>query len=77
MQQVKIGDVKLVHDDTTRANWKLVVVKLVNKRADGLIPLANICTVTGKTNRPIAYLYPLEITTPKQSTIVLHDHTDQ
>ena len=40
----------------------------MNKGADGFIPLANICTATGKTNRPIAYLYLLEITAAKEST---------
>ena len=60
-QKVKIGDVVLVHDDTPRMKWKLAVIEGVNKGADGLIRSADIRTATGKTNRPIARLYPLEV----------------
>jgi len=35
-QQVKVGDVVLVHDDTKRVNWRLAVIKSVNK---GLQPI--------------------------------------
>ena len=58
---MKIGDVVLIHDDTPRIQWKLAVIEQVNKGADGLIHSADIRTSTGKTNRPIAKLYPLEI----------------
>ena len=61
-QQVKVGDVVLVHDDTTRINWKFAVIESVNKGADGMIRSANIRTANGKTNRPIARIYPLEVT---------------
>ena len=59
-QQVNIGDVVFVHDDSARVNWKLAVIESVNKGADGLIRSANIRTATGRTNRPIARLYPLK-----------------
>ena len=29
-QQVKVGDVVLVHDDTKRVNWRLAVIESVN-----------------------------------------------
>jgi len=38
------------------------VIEGVNKGADGLIRSADIRTTTGRTNRPIARLYPLEVT---------------
>ena len=60
-QRVKIGDMILVHDDTPRIKWKLGVIEGVNKGADGLIQSAVIQTTTGKTNQPIAHLYPLEV----------------
>ena len=60
-QQVKTGDIVLVHDNTTRINWRLAVIESVNKGADGMIRSANIRTATGRTNRPIAKLYPLEV----------------
>ena len=61
-QRVKIGDIILVHGDTPRIKWKFGVIEGVNKGADGLIRSAVIQTTTGKTNQPIAHLYPLEVT---------------
>ena len=60
-QRVKIGDIILVHDDTPRIKWKLGVIEGVNKGVDGLIRSAVIQTTTGKTNQPIAHLYPLKV----------------
>ena len=61
-QTVKSGDVVLIQDDTPCMNWKLAVVERLNKGADGLTHSADIRTSTGRTNRPIAKLYPLEVT---------------
>ena len=61
IQQVRIGDVVLVHDDTPRINWQLAVIEDVIRGSDGLIRAANIRTKAGRTNRPIARLYPLEV----------------
>ena len=52
----------LVHDDSARVNWKLAGIESVNKGGDGLIRSANIRMATRRTNRPIARLYPLEVT---------------
>ena len=65
-----MGDV-LVHDDSARVNWKLAVVESLNKGADGLVRSANIRTATGRTNRPIAHLYPLEVTVNSEVTAKL------
>jgi len=67
-QQINIGDVVLVHDDTARVNWRLAVIESLNKGEDGLVRSANIRTTTGRTNRPIARLYPLEVTAADQPT---------
>ena len=68
------------HDDTARINWKLAVIESVNKGADGLVRSANIRTATGRTNRPIACLYPLEVTatemTVKPSTVKMPQSKD-
>ena len=64
-QKVKQGDVVLVHDDGPRANWRLAVIENLVSGNDGLIRSADIRTSTGRTNRSIACLYPLEIS-PKQ-----------
>jgi len=59
---VKIGDIVLVHDDTARVNWKLTVIESLSKGTDDMIRSANVRTTGGRTNRPIACLYPLEVT---------------
>ena len=59
-QNVQVGDVVLVHDDASRISWQLAVIEEVIKGADGLIRAASIRTKNGKTNRPIAKLYPIE-----------------
>ena len=61
-----------VHDDTKRVNWRLAVIKAVHKGADGLIRSADIRTATGKMNRSIARLYPLEV-----SSVDSPQHNDQ
>ena len=60
-QQVEQGDVVLVHDDSLRMSWKLVVIEELLKGKDGLVWAANIRMVHGRTNRPIARLIPLEV----------------
>ena len=69
IQTVKPGAIVLVHDDTLRLNWRLAVVEDTITGADGLIRAANIRTSTGKTNRPITKLYPLETTTTESDTL--------
>ena len=63
IQKISIGDVVLVHDEGPRIQWKLAVIEKLNKGRDGMICSADIRTSTGKTNRPIVKLYPLEVTT--------------
>ena len=59
---MKPGAVVLAHDDTLCINWRLAVVEDTIAGEDGLVRAANIRTSTGRTNRPIAKLYPLEVT---------------
>ena len=51
-----------MHDDTPRLRWKLAVIEELVKGKDRLIRSAVIRTSNGVTNRPIAKLYPMEIT---------------
>ena len=60
-QSVKVGDIVLVHDDIPRAKWKMAVVEQLLQGKDGYTRAANIRYSGGKTNRPIAKLYPLEV----------------
>ena len=70
-QKVKQGDVVLVHDDGPRANWRLAVIENLVSGNDGLIRSADIRTSTGRTNRPIARLYPLEVSTKQEAKPIL------
>ena len=60
-QQVKIGDIVLVHDDGPRMNWKMAVVESLATGKDGLVHSANVRTSRGLTNRPLVKLFPLEV----------------
>ena len=75
-QRVRIGDIVLVHDDTPRIKWKLAVIEGLNKGSDGLVRSANIRTANGKTNRPIARLYPLEVTAAEPTKDTVQQSTD-
>jgi len=66
MQRVKIGDVVLIHNDGPRIHWKLTVIEKLSK---GVIRSAEVRTNSGKTNRPIAKLYPLEVTDDSTTSI--------
>ena len=50
IQTVKVGDVVLMHDDTPRLHWRLVVIEDVIKGLDGFVRAARIQTNSGKTN---------------------------
>ena len=75
-QQVKTGDVVLIHDDGPRLRWKMAVIEELIVGGDGLVRAANIRTSSGRTNRPIAKLYPLEVasTTEDNSDQLPQDH---
>lgn len=61
-QTVNVGDVVQIHDDVPRSQWRLAVIEEVNRGDDGYIRSVTVRTTNGKTNRPIARLYPLEVT---------------
>ena len=58
----------LIHDDKPCVDWRLAVIEELIPGGDGVIRAANICISTGKTNRPITKLYPLEVNTNVDST---------
>ena len=57
----QIVKIVLVHDDVPRNKWRLAVIERLDKGYDGLIHTAYIRTSTGRANRPITRLYPLEV----------------
>ena len=61
IQQVKRGDIVLVHDDVPRATWRMAVIEELIVGQDGLTRAAAIRTSTGTTSRPITRLYRLEL----------------
>ena len=73
-QCIKVGDIVLIHDDIPRAKWKMAVV---SGTAKCYTRAANIRYSGGRTNRPIAKLYPLEVSsTNSDSNKVLHATTE-
>ena len=67
-QPIKTGNVVLIHDDSPRTNWKMAMVQRLIKGNDGYVRAAEIKTNTGRTNRPISKLYPLEISANEEDT---------
>jgi len=61
VQTPRVGDVVQIHDDCPRIQWRLGVIERLNQGADGLVRSVQLRTPTGRTNRPVAKLYPLEI----------------
>ena len=53
-----------MYDESPRSTWKLAIVEELRTGKDGLVRAANIKTSQGRTNRPIAKLIPLEVSTP-------------
>ena len=69
LQIVKVGDIVLIHDDTPRMQWRLAMIEEVIKGLDGLVRAARIRTSSGKTNRPLAKLFPLEVNASERQGI--------
>ena len=67
-QEIKVGDVVIVHNEGPRSTWRLAVVKALHRGHDGLVRAADIRTSTGETSRPIAKLYPLDISEGEQTS---------
>ena len=61
VQDIKIGDVVLVHNDGNRLLWKLAIIKELIHGRDNYTRAAILKTDTGTINRPITKLYPLEV----------------
>ena len=79
-QVINKGDVVVVHDNTSRMQWKLAVVEDLIKGNDGLVRAAHIRTANCRTTRPIVKLYPLEVAgndNQSQRREVATDHTDE
>ena len=66
-QTIKVGDIVLIHDDIPRINWRLAMIEELITGNDGLTRAAILRTASGQTNRPIARLYPLEVTAGTRS----------
>ena len=76
-ETIKVGDVVQVHDDNVRLTWKLAVVESLIRGRDGYVRAANIRTKSGRTNRPITKLYPLEVTAKTEELDVAHKDCGQ
>ena len=72
-QKVRVGDIVQIHDEGPRINWRLAVIEELITGKDGLVRAANIRTSTGRTNRPIIKLYPLEVSSSSNSEASTND----
>ena len=64
MQNVKVGEVVLIHDDGPRLHWRLSIIDSFIQGNDGLVRAVNVRTSNRVTSRPISRLYPLEVSLP-------------
>ena len=60
-ETVSEGQVVQIHEDGPRVGWKCAVITGLIRGPDGQVRAAELRTVSGKTNRPISKLYPLEV----------------
>ena len=67
MQNVKVGDVVLIHIDGPRLHWKLGIIDSLLQGNNGLVHAVNVWTNNRVTSRPINRLYPLEVSLPSNS----------
>ena len=74
-EQIKVGDVMLVHDDCPRMNWKMAIVEGLVTGNDGRVRSATIRTRSGVTNRPVMKLYPLEVTDKTDAELIRKEKT--
>ena len=75
-QTVKTGDVVQIHDDIPRSRWKLGAIEELVKGNDGYIRSVTVRTASGRTNRPIARLYPLEVEDPSTDVEPVQQETE-
>ena len=76
-QSVNIGDVVQIHDDAPRSQWKLGVIDGLNRGNDGYIRSVTVRTASDRTNRPIARLYPLEVSADECSVSGISEGSTQ
>ena len=72
-QNVRVGDVVVVHDDVPRSRWQLAIIEELIEGLDGGIRAAKIRTANGKTNRPVTKLFPLEVNDISESSVNARD----
>lgn len=64
VQNVKVEDMVLIHNDGPRLHWRLGVIDSLIQGNDGLVRAVNVRTNNRVTSRPISRLYPLEVSHP-------------
>ncbi len=59
---MKIGDIVIIKgEEKNWGRWKLAVVTAIILGRDGVIRVAKLRTGKGELERPIQFLYPLEL----------------
>lgn len=71
---IQLGDIVLIHEDNhKRVHWPMGMVTSLRKGNDGLVRSAEVRMKDGTTNRPIAKLYPLEVSADLQDEADMPD----
>ena len=60
-QEIKEGDICLIHNENPRKLWQLGRVTKVIPGTDGQVRVAELKTQSGETNRPIKKLFPIGV----------------
>ncbi|XP_074652800.1 uncharacterized protein LOC141907098 [Tubulanus polymorphus] len=60
-EQIKVGEVVIIHEETPRLKWKLGLVTELFYGPDRICRSVALKTANGFTNRAVSKLYPLEL----------------
>ncbi len=60
-ETIRAGDVVLIHNESSRMQWKMAIVESLIRSADGIARSATVRIGTSISSRPITKLYPLEV----------------
>ena len=71
-QNINVGDVVQIQEDSPRVNWKLAVIEELVHGNDGMVRSVKLRTTNGLTNRPVSKLYPLEVSPPRSQDKECH-----
>jgi len=71
--EVAVGDVVVIKaEEKNRNKWLMGVVEQVYPGRDGVVRAVEVHTATGKLERPIQHLYPMELSCDRSKPLELN-----